>query len=157
MVKIRRAKQEEARKISILRRKTIKQLLSKEYHPKIINHLLESNRIKGILKNLKKRKVFCLWDKKKLLGTIDIYKKKRHYHVGGLYVKVGEIGRGHGKILMDFIENYATKKGVKKLRLYPTSFARNFYKKRGYKKIDVHIAWKEFSPTKVLEMEKNLK
>ncbi len=59
-----------------------------------------------------------------------------------------------GKKLLDFIEDYARKKGIKKVRFDSTEYARPFYLKSGYKLIKKKVG-KLGIPN--YEMEKNLK
>jgi putative acetyltransferase len=152
MVIIRKAKKEDVRKMAFLRKNTTNKILVKEYPREVIDYLNGVNKPKDFIPRLKERDIFCAWEGDKLMGTIDLEGNK----IGGVYVKDTLIGQGLGTKLMDFIENYAKKKGCKKVRLYPTRFAMNFYKKRGYKKTK-EFYWK--TPTfkiKNYEMEKIL-
>jgi len=128
-MKIRKVRKEDARKISRLRRKTLKERNKNDY-PKIFNDfLIDKNSAKNIIDKMKTREMFCAWLGDKLVGTVDLEGDK----IGGVFVKSSEIRKGIGTQLMDFIENYALSKKIKKVRLYSTRFALNFYKKRGYK------------------------
>jgi GNAT superfamily N-acetyltransferase len=129
---IQRAKLKDARKISILRRKTIKEINKKDYPKIFLNFLIKNNSAKEIANKMKNREMFCACGGGALLGTIDLQGNK----IGGLYVKNSEIGKGIGGKLMDFIENYAVNKNIKQVRLYSTKYAVGFYKKRGYSLIN---------------------
>lgn len=126
---IRKARKKDARKISILRRKTIRELNKNDYPKVFLQFLINENSTKGIIKKMKKRDMFCAWEGDILLGTVDLTGDK----IGGLFIKSSAIGKGIGTKLMDFIENYARSKNIRQVRLYSTKFAFNFYKKRGYK------------------------
>ncbi|MGV8151488.1 MAG: GNAT family N-acetyltransferase [Candidatus Nanoarchaeia archaeon] len=128
-MEIKKAKKRDARKISILRRNTLRKINNNDYSKVFIDSLIKNNSYKGTIDKLKKRETFCAWNKNILLGTVDLEGDK----IGGLYIKSSKIGKGLGTLLMNFIENYAISKGIKKVRLYSTKFAFNFYKKRGYK------------------------
>lgn len=127
-MEIRRARQEDARKISLLRRKTLKKKNTNDYPKIFLNFLIKENSTKGVISKMKKKEMFCAWQKNVLVGTVDLEGNK----IGGLFVKDSEIGKGIGSRLMDFIEDYAHSKGINHVRLYSTKFAFNFYKKRGY-------------------------
>lgn len=128
-MKIKIATKKDARKISILRRKTIRELNKNDYPEIFIQFLINENSTKGIINKMNDREMFCVWEGDNLLGTIDLTGNK----IGGLFIKSSDIGKGIGTQLMDFIENYARSKKIKQVRLYSTRSALNFYKKRGYK------------------------
>jgi len=125
---IRKAKKEDARKISLLRKKTLREINKNDYPKIFLNFLINENSTKGIINKLKDRTMFCAWEGDNLLGTIEL----KHDKIMGLFIKTSEMGKGLGTKLMDFIENYARSKKIKQARLYSTKFALNFYKKRGY-------------------------
>jgi len=128
-MKIRRAKPSDAKEISILRRKTIEKINSKDYPKSVIKFLKRKNSESEILKRIKERELFVAIEDKKIIGTADLEGNK----IGGVFIRTDRIGKGIGKKLMQFIENYAKKKGIKKLKLYPTRTAHDFYIKLGYK------------------------
>lgn len=136
-MKIRKATEKDVSEISRLIRTTLKKINYKDYPKEVINFLIEKNFPANIRRRLKEREVFCLINNGKILGTINFEGDK----IGGLYIKSSEIGKGIGTKLMNFIENYAKKKGLKKVRLYPTKTAYKFYINRGYKFKRKHI-WK---------------
>lgn len=151
-MKIRKATKEDARKISILRRKTLRKINSKSYPKKIVDILIQKNSGKDIKEKMQKRKMFCAIENEKIIGTIDLEGNK----IGGLYVHPDFTGRGIGKKLLEYIENYTRKEGIKKLMLYSTLNAENFYKKYGYKLKKDEIGWKDVCPVRVPVMEKVL-
>lgn len=129
---IRKAKPEDARKISLLRIKTLKERNKNDYSKIFIDFLIKNNSPKEVVNKMETRDMFCAWEGNTLVGTVDLDRDK----IGGLFVKSSEIGKGIGTKLMDFIENYALSKKIMKVRLYSTKFALNFYKKRGYSLTD---------------------
>ena len=155
MIKIRKAKKEDVRKISLLRRKTINKINSKYYPENMIKILVEKNNLKNTFVRIKEEEIFCLLKNKELLGTISFKKNK----ISGLYIKPKNIGKGYGKMLMKFIEKYAKEKRIKKLILYPTKNAEKFYLKLGYKKSGKISRWDIGNNKKlnIPEMYKKLK
>jgi N-acetylglutamate synthase-like GNAT family acetyltransferase len=127
-MKIRRVKEKDAEEIYQLRKNTFEKINARDYNSKQIKTLVNSNSSKLIIRKMKEREMFCLEDKGKILGVIDLEKNK----IGGLFIREDLIGKGYGKKLMKFIENYAQKKGIKKVILYSTIYAENFYKKLDY-------------------------
>ncbi len=130
-MKIQRARKKDARKISILRRKTIRKINKNDYPKVFIQFLISENSTQGTINKMKDSDMFCAWKGNTLLGTIELVGDK----IKGLFIKSSEIGKGIGVQLMDFIENYARSKKIKQVRLYSTKSALNFYKKRGYRLI----------------------
>jgi GNAT superfamily N-acetyltransferase len=131
MIKIRKAKPIEAKIISLMRRKTFNKLDAKDYSPAHIDFLNKRNTPKAILEKMEKRDMFCLVDDNKIIGVVDLEDNK----IGGLYLRHDKIGKGYGKVLLNFIEDYAKKKGIKKVILYSTKYAYKFYLKHRYKLI----------------------
>lgn len=126
---IKKAKPKDAKKISLLRRKTIREINKNDYPKIFIHFLIKENSAVNLIKKIKEEDMFCAWEGTVLLGTIALKGDK----IGGLFIKSSEIGKGIGTQLMDFIEKYARSKRIKQVRLYSTKFAFNFYKKRGYR------------------------
>ncbi len=132
-ITIRNARKQDAKKISFLRRDTLKRISSQEYSSEIFDYLLDWASLKRTLEDMKNRKIFCAWKGNKLIGTADLEVGRKR--IGGFFVKADLIGKGIGSKLLEFVEEYAMKKGIKKLNLNPSPYAFNFYKKRGYKVI----------------------
>ena len=130
-MEIRKTTKKDARKISILRRKTLREINKNDYPKVFLQFLINENSTQGIINKMAERDMFCIWKENILMGTIELKGNKTL----GLFIKSSEIGRGIGNKLMDFIENYARSKKIKQVRLYSTKFALNFYKKRGYRLI----------------------
>jgi GNAT superfamily N-acetyltransferase len=134
MIRILGAKKEDARRIGLLRRRTLKEVNKYDYPKVFLDFLINKYSTKNIIHRMGEMEMFCAWDGKTLVGTIDLEKTadSKRNKVKGLFVKSSDVGKGVGTQLMDFIENYARSKGIRKIRLYSTKFAFNFYKKRGY-------------------------
>ena len=127
-MKIRKATKKDARKISILRRKTLREINKNDYPKVFVQFLIKENSTQGIINKMRDSDMFCAWEGNTLLGTIELIGNK----IKGLFIKTSEIGKGIGAQLMDFIENYAHSKKIKQVRLYSTKSALSFYKKKGY-------------------------
>ena len=125
---IRRAEERDAKEIFELRKNTFLKINSKDYTAEQIGILTKSNTVKKLIEKIKEREMFCLEDKGKILGVIDLEGNK----IGGFFVRYDIIRKGYGKMLMRFIEDHARKKGIKKVILFSTVYAENFYKKQGY-------------------------
>lgn len=138
-------------KMNNLKKKTFEKINSRDYSKKVINEYLSEQSPRKIRKNMETGEYFVLEYNGKLLGMIELYDNNI---VGGMYIKHDCVGKGYGKKLMSFIENYAKKKGLKELVLYPTLTARGFYKKIGYKETGNKNYWKGYT---VFEMKKKLK
>jgi len=134
-MKIRRAKISDIKEIKSIQQKTIKYINSKDYNKKQISAWLDYNKIKNIRKRLKnkKRNIFVILDKNKIVGFGSL--KIEENKLSGLYIKHDIIGKGIGSKLLRYIESFARRKGIKRLKLYSTLTAYDFYKKKGYKKI----------------------
>jgi predicted N-acetyltransferase YhbS len=131
-LKVRKAKPGDARRIALLRKRTFEKVNRKNYTKEQIDSINKLNPPSRILEKMKKRTMFCLVDENdKLLGVVGLEGNR----IGGLFVKHNYIGKGFGKKLLDFIEDYAKKKGHKKVILYSSVYAEPFYQKQGFKKI----------------------
>lgn len=136
-MKIRKAKPEDYRKIANLRKKTFNEINAKtgDYTKEQIEILNKKNPPKRILEKMQERKMFCLIDKGKILGVVDLKDNK----IGGLFIRHNYIRTGLGTKLLFFIENHAKKKGIKKVRFDSTEYAKPFYIKHNYKLINKKI------------------
>ncbi len=130
-LKIRRARIKDAKEISVLRKNTIKKVNGPDLSKKEIDYLMERNKTDRIRDKIKEREMFCLIDKNKITGTVDLHDTE----IGSVYVHHNSVKKGLGTILMNFIENYALSKGIKLVHLKAAEQAKGFYLKRGYKLI----------------------
>ena len=151
---IRKARPEDVKRISTLKRQTLEKININDYPRPAIDFLKKEYSQRFILEKLKTRKVFVLVNSFKILGCIDI--NIRTGRVGGLYIDYKHLHKGYGLKLMQFIENFARAKNIKKISLHPTKTAYPFYKKLGYEVIKRDI-WKGPGfKTKSIDMEKRL-
>lgn len=133
-MRIRKARQEDAREITQLVRDTIKKVNAKDYTKEQINAWAPTNKTDAYRKMIKEgRKIWVAVDKDEIIGMATL--KPRENQVGGFYIKHDKIGRGIGKKLNERIEKEAKKEGITEITLYSTTTAIPFYQKRGYKKI----------------------
>lgn len=131
-VSIRIASIDDARAISMLLCNTIQHINNKDYTKKEIREWLAYFRTQNIQeKFISKEWIFfvAILDKK-IVGTVAIKQKtgKMRY----LYVKKEFIGKGIGYKLLKHVENHARKLGLKKIILYSTVTAYDFYRGNGY-------------------------
>lgn len=153
-MKIRKAKKEDVPSISKLILNTLDKVNSKDYKKRQLEVERRCHTIKELNKEIKEKTFFVLIDKERIIGVIQLDLKGKA--IDRLFLNPKYIGKGLGKKLIIYAENYAKKKGTKKIILYPTDFALEFYKKAGYK------ITKEFMGTRnggypVTEMEKKIK
>jgi len=149
-----KATKKDVRNISKLIINTLDKINAKHYKKRQLEIEKKCHTIEELEKEIKKKIFFVLVDKDKIVGIIQLDLKEKT--IDRLFLNPKYIGKGLGEKLMIYAENYAKRKGVKKIILYPTDYALKFYKKRGYK-----IA-REFIGTRnggypVIEMEKSLK
>jgi len=153
-MKIRKARKEDARKISMLIRNTINKINAEDYPKKQLEHELSCYTVQKIKGYLKTDWVFCAIDKEKLIGVLIFsYKNKA---LNSLFLKSDYIGKGFGKELMIFIEKQAKKRKIQEITLYPTKFAKPFYKRLGYE-VKKRFKGTENGGFLVTEMRKKLK
>ncbi|MFA5061278.1 MAG: GNAT family N-acetyltransferase [Candidatus Pacearchaeota archaeon] len=151
-MRIRKAKISDAKKISYLIQTTLKKVNYKDYPKEVLRWLVKKNSPKSVEESIMKRDFFCLIEKNRILGVVSLEGNK----MGKLFIRHNYIGRGFGKKLMNFIEDYARKKGIKTIKLFPTKTALGMYKKYGYKSNKYNI-WKvEGYEIKVPIMKKRL-
>lgn len=139
-MRIRRAKPRDAVEIAKLRKNTFEKINAKYHTKKQVKELNRQNPPSIILKKMKNRDMFCLTDKNKILGVIDLEGNK----IGGFFIRYDYINKGYGAKLLKFIENYAKKKRIKKVFLYSTKYAYPFYIKMCYKPSKALIKDKPF-------------
>jgi len=151
-MKIRRAELGDVKKISQLKKKTI-EIINTEYNKKQLNVLRKDYSIENIKKNVESREVFCLVDGEDILGVTDLKNDK----IGSLFVRHDSVGKGYGGKLLNFIENYAKRKRVRKVWLYSTPYAKEFYLNKGFKIVDKGIWINRGIKFPEVKMEKNLK
>ena len=130
---VRKARLKDAPIISKVMRDTIKIVNSKDYSADKLNIWLNTNRITKIKERTKDtNKInFVAVIHNKVVGVASLYFKEKE--LGSLYVKHDTHEKGIGTKLLQYVEEYAKKKGLKELKLGSTITALDFYKNRGYK------------------------
>lgn len=152
-MQIRKAKKEEAEKISRLIRNTILKVNSKHYPKKQMEFELTCYTASKIKSYFKDKTIFCLLEKEKIIGVSILNFEEKT--IESLYLNPKFLGKGLGIKLLLYVENYAKKEGIKKIILYPTDYAYEFYKKAGYKVIRKFLGTKN-GGYPVTEMEKKI-
>ena len=130
-MKFRKARINDAKEISILRKNTIKKVNGWDINKKEMKYLMNNNKPKIIADKIKNRDMFCLIDNNKIIGTVDLHNNE----IGSVFVRYNFVKKGIGTKMMDFIEDYAKGKHIKNVHLKSAKQAKNFYLKRGYKLI----------------------
>ncbi len=153
-MRIRKAKKEDVSTVSKLILNTLEKVNSKDYKKRQLEIEKKCHTIKELNKEIKEKMFFVLLDKEKIIGVIQLDLTEKA--VDRLFLHPKYLGKGLGKKLLTHVESYAKKKGIRKLKLYPTDYALSFYKKADYKIIRRFIGTKN-GGYPVIEMEKKLK
>jgi predicted N-acetyltransferase YhbS len=150
-MRIRKFKKEDAKRVSNIIRKCLKEVNIKEYSPKVIVSLCNFFTPSLIISNSKNRTIFVAAEKGKVIGTASL----KGDTVFTVFVDPKIHRKGVGSKLMDKVEELAKKKGYKTVKV-PSSFgAFEFYKRRGYKKVKINHA-KAKNHADTIEMKKRL-
>jgi len=127
----RKAKFSDALELSEIRRGVFSNIPGENYSKKLTEVLIQEYSSENIKKKIKKYPTFCLVSGNEIIGSISL----QGAEIKGVFVKVSHVRKGIGTKLMNFIENYARKKGLKKVHLWSAEKAKGFYKKLEYKLI----------------------
>ena len=150
-MKIRVATIKDAKRISYLIQKNT-DANPNNYSTQQIKTWKKYNTSAQIVKQLRKRKIFCIFNKNKLVGTIAL----ADHTILGLYVSYTVRKKGIGTQLLKRLEAYAKQNKSKKLTLTSTPSAYKFYLSNGYLsqgKVNLSINGIDFLETR---MEKTL-
>lgn len=104
---------------------------SKDTPKHAIRFLYESYTPKNLIENAKEANMFILADKHKIYGTVSLMGNR----ISKLFVNPRYHRKGIGKKLMKYVEKFAQRKGIKKLRVRSSITAYGFYKKLDYVKV----------------------
>ncbi len=129
MLIIREAKIKDARRLSYLIRKNVEHVEENFYTSAQKAAWSAENKPKAIKERLLKRKTYCAFEHGKMVGTTALDENL----VCGMYISYSKRNCGIGHKLMDHLEKYAYKKGIKELILTATKNGYGFYLKNGYK------------------------
>nr|ADQ54418.1 GNAT family acetyltransferase [uncultured marine crenarchaeote E37-7F] len=148
-MRIRKFKQEDARKVSYLIRKTLREVNSKDYPQNQIKFMCENHSSKRIVEKASNRLMYVAVEGERILGTVGL----KDTFITTLFVNPKFHNRGIGTELMNHVESTARKKGYICVSVPSSVTAYDFYRKRGYKKVR-----DEYSPQygQVIVMEKKL-
>ncbi len=147
---IRKAGIQDVKRISYLIHRNTEKVLDNNYSKEQIWAWKKANTPKAIENQLKQRVIFCAFEKDKLIGTIGLQKKE----VLGLYVSYTQRGRGVGKKLHLYLEQFALKNNIAELELTSTPSAVEFYKNLGYEilhPVSIIVNDIEFQETRMIK------
>ncbi len=125
----RKAKLSDAQELSEIRKGVFGKIPGENYNKKLIEVLTQAYSPENIAKKIKKYPTFCLVREREIIGSVSLQGSE----VKGVFVKFSCTRKGIGTKLMDFIEVYARKNGIKKVHLWSAEKAKGFYEKLGYK------------------------
>jgi len=154
MIKIRKAKTEDASDLAKIRRGVIRSYAKDAYPPEVIKLWSGSTNVALYKKVHPDWARYTAVDDTKVIGYGNISKEGR---IGGVYVHKDYVGQGIGTKLMLKLEDQARKWKVKKLDCIASKNAKPFYEKLGFKVIkrNKHSLSKSIAMTVYL-MEKSL-
>lgn len=157
MIKIRKFKNSDLRKVALLVANTFKKFNAQEYFEKeaIKNYLnqydLNKNSKQKLLQLFKKTPIaYVAVENNKIIGIIRGKKDK----ITNLFVDKNYHRREIGKKLIEKFENEVIKQGSNKIKICSSIYAVSFYKKMGYQKT---TGIKNFHGLKTQPMKKILK
>ena len=137
----------EEERVSEICQKCIREINAKDLTNDQINVLLNEFSPNGIISYSKKYKVYVAKNKNnEIFGTGTLVNNQ----IKGVFVDTRNLGKGIGKSIMQFLENELKENGHKKAYLTSSIYARDFYLKLGYKRINVI----DSIVGKMIEMEK---
>lgn len=131
-MRIRRARLEDAKELSALRKQTIRTINKRDYTPSQITRWSKRGNTADFRKMHDRRIRYVAVENGKIIGFGDIVKEKPK-EMGGLYVHKDFIRKGVGKKLMGKIEATVQKMGVRHFSLRSSVTGKLFYEKLGYR------------------------
>jgi len=151
-MKVIKAKKGDAKEISVCRQKAIKKLNSNGYSKKGLKDLLDNSSFSSVVLDLSDYEIFILIHDKNVIGTVSLGKNQ----IGELYVDPDYAGRGIGEKLLRFIEKYAKSKDMQSVYLFSALPSEGFYKKNGYKSLNIALSYSTKSCLQFIKMIKFL-
>jgi len=148
-MRIRKFRKEDARKVSFLIRRCLREVNSKDYPKSTIRFLESHNSSNKLVENSKEKQMYVAAEGDNILGTASL----KDDLILTVYVNPKFHGRGIGRKLMEKVESLAKKKGFKSVILPSSLTAVDFYRKVGYRKIKEKV---EDNIGKVIIMKKPL-
>jgi len=118
--------------------RTINTCYPELYPPRAVRYFKNYHNKKSILERSKRGKVLVVGTRNKIIGTGSIVENE----ISGVFILPEYQKHGHGRDIMDELEEIGRINGIKKIELSVSLPSASFYKKRGYKimetcKIDV--------------------
>lgn len=153
---IRKAREEDAEKISKLIVDNIKNVKENNYSKEQENSWISFNSPEHQIRRLNdsNRKIFILLKISKILAVGSITKDGE---IKTLYVNYKERGKGYGHKMFLFLENYSKENKIKKLFLTATPSAVKFYLSQGFRIIKTESVFYNGIYFLETKMEKKLK
>lgn len=138
-MEIRKATESDVKEISELIANTVMEINSKYYKQEVIDFWLRNNtpdKIKERIGDYHKD-VFVLSVEDEIVGYLSV--NINDSKLGSLYIKSSKIGKGYGKMLLLYAEEFAKENNVKILELDSSINAVDFYESQGYVVIKKYI------------------
>lgn len=105
-----------------------KQTLAPHYTPLQLSTFLSYYDLTHVRQNLQTQILFCAEFDQRIVGSVGLADDR----VVGFYTHVDFFGRGIGRMLMLHLHEFARAQGLKRLQLYASPIAVEFYLKMGY-------------------------
>lgn len=130
-ITIRKFRKGDERKISHLCRRCIAEINSKDVSEKETEFLINEFSPSGVVKYSKDSLMYVALLDEKIVGTGNL----KENQVRGVFINPNYHGYGIGRRIMNYIEGIAIRKGIRSVYLNSSAYAKEFYKKLGYKKV----------------------
>ena len=130
-MRIRKFRNQDAKQVCNVLRRSQKEVLSKYYKKVIIDTFCKRITQKRMIQRAKEQEIFVAVEGKRVLGINGLIGNEiRRFHVLPNYH-----GKGVGKLLMQNVERIARERGIRKLIVKSSINAEGFYKKMGFKRV----------------------
>jgi N-acetylglutamate synthase-like GNAT family acetyltransferase len=130
-VRIRKIREKDAKEVSALIIKNLKEVNSRDYPKKIIDMLIKIYSPSKIKQRMKNGYMIVAEKDGKIIGTGRFYNGE----IFDVFVLPALHGKGIGSKIMQTLEKIAIRQGYKRVFLPASKTAIGFYKKRGYKPV----------------------
>jgi ribosomal protein S18 acetylase RimI-like enzyme len=131
-MRIRKFRDEDARKLSYLIRRTLYKVNIKDYPKSVLARVARYNAPSELIKRSRSGDVYVIVDGDRILGIAGL----ENNYVFGVFVDPAYHGEGIGRKLMDHVERVTKKRGIDSLTLASSLTAVGFYEKLGYKNLN---------------------
>ena len=129
-MRIRKFRDEDARKVFYLIRKALLEVNSKDYPKETIEGVIRHVRPSNLIRMSRKRRTYVVTDGKRILATGGIAEN----WILSFYVNPRCHGQGVGTYLLNYLEKLAAKDGYAFVSVPAGFTAIGFYRKRGFKR-----------------------